>query len=47
MQRDKEVNFSLKENGYTVFRFWENEIKKDLQACLNIVLKHLDAHKLI
>ncbi|WP_262489295.1 very short patch repair endonuclease [Gillisia sp. JM1] len=47
MQRDKGVNFSLKENGFTIFRFWENEIKKDLQAFLNIVLKHLDANKLI
>ncbi|TVZ26448.1 T/G mismatch-specific endonuclease [Gillisia sp. Hel_I_86] len=44
MQRDREVNAFLKENGYTVFRFWESEIKKDLQSCLETVLKHLDSN---
>ncbi|MEL0455000.1 very short patch repair endonuclease [Flavobacteriaceae bacterium SZ-1-7] len=38
MQRDAEVNLQLKEMGYTVFRFWEHEIKKDLEKCLNDIL---------
>ena len=45
MQRDREVNFLLKETGYKVFRFWEWEIKKDLTSCLSIVLNHLDLNK--
>lgn len=47
MQRDREVNFLLKETGYKVFRFWEWEIKKDLTSCLGIVLNHLDLNKRI
>lgn len=31
--RDKEVNDQLKRAGWTVLRFWGNDIKKDLQAC--------------
>ena len=40
-QRDKEVNEQLISLGYTVFRFWENEIKKDLDTCLHKVISHL------
>ena len=42
MQRDREVNMELERLGYTVFRFWETEIKKNLEQCLNQVLTHLD-----
>lgn len=38
MQRDREVNSALKEMDYTVFRFWEREVKKDLKKCINDVL---------
>lgn len=31
--RDKEVNDQLKHTGWTVLRFWGNDIKKNLQAC--------------
>ena len=31
--RDKEVNNQLKRTGWTVLRFWGNDIKKNLQAC--------------
>ena len=31
--RDKEVNEELKIMGWTVLRFWGNDIKKNLQAC--------------
>ncbi|WP_047246792.1 very short patch repair endonuclease [Maribacter thermophilus] len=41
MQRDQEVNAKLKEMGYTIFRFWESEIKKDLDRCLQEVIDHL------
>ncbi|TAI47478.1 very short patch repair endonuclease [Flagellimonas allohymeniacidonis] len=42
MQRDEEVNVQLKVLGYTVFRFWESEVKKDLEGCLDKVLSHLE-----
>jgi len=38
MQRDRENNQKLKELGYTVLRFWEHEIKKDLNSCIDKVL---------
>ena len=42
IQRDVEVNRALEEKGYTVFRFWESEIKKELDACLCSVIDHLE-----
>lgn len=42
MQRDQEVNRQLTEMGYTVFRFWEKEIKNSLNRCINDVLIFLE-----
>lgn len=42
MQRDREVNAALQQLGYKVFRFWESEIKKELQGCLREVVSHLE-----
>jgi DNA mismatch endonuclease (patch repair protein) len=41
MQRDREVNRQLNTMGYTVFRFWEKEIKKELNTCINDVLVYI------
>jgi len=41
MQRDSEINKKLQILGYKVFRFWENEIKKEPQKCIDIVLHYL------
>jgi DNA mismatch endonuclease (patch repair protein) len=41
IQRDKEVNAELKRLGYTVFRFWETEVKKELESCIEKVIQHL------
>lgn len=45
MQRDKEVNEALRRLGYKVFRFWESEIKKELDRCLTEVIGHLESVK--
>ncbi|TMM58873.1 very short patch repair endonuclease [Maribacter algarum] len=42
MQRDQEVNIELERLGYTVFRFWESAVKKELDSCLKQVLVHLE-----
>jgi len=42
MQRDLEVNQELASKGYTVFRFWETEIKKNLNECLEKTILHLN-----
>lgn len=42
MQRDNEVNHELNRLGYEVFRFWERDIKKNLNTCLDKVTSHLE-----
>ena len=44
MQKDAEVNAELREMGYTVFRFWEGEIKKDLKRCVNDVVGYIRSY---
>lgn len=41
LQRDREVNRQLMDMGYTVFRFWEKEIKNELNKCINDVLVYI------
>lgn len=41
IQRDHEVNTELKRLGYTVFRFWQKEVDKNLDDCIRQVLNHL------
>lgn len=43
MQRDEEVNEALEQMGYTIFRFWERDIKKSLDSCLKKVIIHLQS----
>ncbi|HAR20523.1 MAG TPA: very short patch repair endonuclease, partial [Cytophagales bacterium] len=38
MQRDRMLNKRLQEAGITVIRFWQNEIKQNLGACLHSIL---------
>ncbi len=33
-ERDKKVNERLKEEGYKVLRFWEKDIRKDINSCI-------------
>lgn len=42
MQRDEEVNQQLADLDYTVFRFWEQDIKTELDTCINDILIYLD-----
>lgn len=44
IQRDKEVNAALENLGFTLFRFWETDVKKNLDACLQKVLISLRKH---
>ncbi len=43
MQRDREVNTELQRLGFTVIRFWETEINKELSVCLQKVITHLES----
>ena len=39
MKRDLDVNRQLKEMGWLVLRFWDIEINKQLEMCVNTVLE--------
>ena len=39
MERDKEVTAALEADGWTVLRFWGNDIKKKLSDCADIIEK--------
>lgn len=41
-QRDANQNLVYSFNGYKVFRFWEDEIKKSSKRCINKVLKSIN-----
>ena len=41
IQRDKEVNKTLKQQGWKIFRFWEKDIRKNLDVCLNEVENYI------
>lgn len=42
IQRDKEVNEYLTANGWTVLRFWSNEVKKNLTDCVEKVIAAIE-----
>ena len=37
IEHDREVNMALQELGWTVIRFWESDIKRDLDRCVEVV----------
>ena len=45
MQRDRQNTDILKKQGWTVFRFWEQQIKKEFGACINKILEYIEAFK--
>jgi len=44
IQRDKEVNKKLQEDGWKVFRFWEKDIKQNTYDCVEQILFWLRKH---
>ena len=42
IERNEEVNQLLEDMDYTVFRFWEQDVKNELDKCINDVLIFLD-----
>lgn len=39
IKRDADVNNTLVGQGWTVIRFWDQEVKNDLNSCVNIIGK--------
>lgn len=45
IQRDKEVNEKLGQDGWQILRFLENDIEKNLRDCIQIIINHIDETK--
>ena len=41
-QRDVEVNEKLREQGWTVIRFWSGEIENNLEDCIAKIQREID-----
>jgi len=41
VERDKEVNDKLLEMNWIVLRFWESEVKKNINACVKDILQYI------
>ncbi len=41
MQRDREINYYYRRKGWTVLRFWDFEVKKELGVCVRRVINNL------
>lgn len=41
VERDREVNDELTEEGWLVLRFWESDIKKHLDDCVDQILQYI------
>lgn len=42
MERDREVNDELEDMGWTVLRFWGNDIKRNLNSCVATIEEALN-----
>ena len=45
MERDREVTAALQDEGWLVLRFWEWQIRKQLDECVEVVLQSIEARK--
>ncbi len=45
IQRDKEVNEHLEKEGWTVLRYWSNDIKKNLDVVIQDIERHIALRK--
>ena len=44
-ERDQEVNAYYYEQGWTIMRFWEHEIKQDLDKVIDLIIEELEKIK--
>lgn len=43
IQRDRLNNELLEKQGWTVFRFWENQIKCEFGVCISLILEYIES----
>ena len=44
-ERDLEYTIRLRDEGWTVLRFWESDIRNDLDECVNKIIKIIEKRK--
>lgn len=44
-ERDLEITVALRDSGWTVLRFWESEIKNNLDLCVSQILSVITSKK--
>ncbi|WBV52839.1 very short patch repair endonuclease [Chryseobacterium gambrini] len=42
IERDNENNIALQKAGYTVLRFWDHQVKKDISTCISIIKNFIE-----
>lgn len=47
VERDLENTIELRDNGWIVLRFWETDIKKSLDMCVEAVLREVECKKML
>jgi DNA mismatch endonuclease, patch repair protein len=47
IQRDTQNNQLLLNTGWYVMRFWENELKKEFESCVNRIVSYLQGGFLV
>ena len=47
IERDKEVNEELTNQGWQVIRLWEDEILNNIEGCINKVIEEINLRKLL
>ena len=47
MERDQEVNAFYQSKGWTVLRFWDFEVKGELDYCLKMILNGIGKNEKI
>lgn len=45
MERDREVTAALQNEGWLVHRFWEWQIRKHLDECVEVILQAIESRK--
>lgn len=46
IERDEEVDKQLRNLGWSVLRFWGQDIKKDLKGCIRTIEEHIFCNKI-
>lgn len=45
VERDRAVNDALTEQGWLILRFWESDVKKNLDGCISQILQYIPSKK--